>query len=51
MMPYGILGLALLNLLPVVLVLAALGAQIYWISLAVQLRKLLAAGRPVEALV
>jgi phosphatidylglycerophosphate synthase len=50
-MPYGILALALLNLLPVVLILAALGAQIYWISLAVQLRKLLAAGRPIEALV
>jgi phosphatidylglycerophosphate synthase len=50
-MPYGILALALLNLLPVVLVLAALGAQIYWISLAVQLRRLLAAGRSIEAFV
>jgi phosphatidylglycerophosphate synthase len=50
-MPYGIMALALLNLLPVVLILAALGAQIYWISLAVQLRKLLAAGRSIEAFV
>jgi hypothetical protein len=50
-MPYGILALALLNLLPVVLLMAAVGAQVYWISLAVQLRKLLAAGRPIEALV
>jgi phosphatidylglycerophosphate synthase len=50
-MPYGILALALVGLLPVVLILAALGAQVYWISLAVQLRKLLAAGRPIEAVV
>jgi phosphatidylglycerophosphate synthase len=50
-MPYGIMALALLNLLPVVLLLAALGAQIYWISLAVQLRRLLAAGRSIEAFV
>jgi hypothetical protein len=40
-MPYGILGFAVLGLLPVVLVLGAIGAQIYWISLAVELRRLL----------
>jgi phosphatidylglycerophosphate synthase len=45
-MPYGIMALSLLHLLPIVLILAALGAQIYWISLAVQLRQLLNAGRP-----
>jgi hypothetical protein len=31
-----------LNLLPVVLVLAVIGAHVYWISLAVELRRLLA---------
>ncbi len=41
MMPYGILVFALLDLLPVLLVLATIGAQIYWISLAVKLRGLL----------
>jgi hypothetical protein len=41
-MPYGILVLAVLNLLPVVLVLAVIGAHVYWISLAVELRRLLA---------
>jgi hypothetical protein len=45
------MALALLNLLPLVLILATLGAQIYWISLAVQLRRLLAAGRSIEAFV
>jgi phosphatidylglycerophosphate synthase len=40
-MPYGILVLAVLDLLPIVLVLAAIGAQIYWVSLLVGLRRLL----------
>jgi phosphatidylglycerophosphate synthase len=40
-MPYGILGFALLGLLPAVLVLGAIGAQIYWISIAVELKRLL----------
>jgi len=40
--PYGILILTTFGLLPVVLVLAAIGSQIYWISLAVELRRLLA---------
>jgi phosphatidylglycerophosphate synthase len=39
-MPYGVLGLAIVNLLPLVLVLAAIGAQVYWISLAVEFRRL-----------
>jgi phosphatidylglycerophosphate synthase len=42
-MPYGILGLAILGMLPAVVVLGAIGAQIYWISLAVELRRLLEA--------
>jgi phosphatidylglycerophosphate synthase/uncharacterized membrane protein YbhN (UPF0104 family) len=41
MMPYGIMAFALAGLLEVVLVLAAIGAQIYWISLAVKLPDLL----------
>ena len=36
-MPYGIVGFAVLGLLPGVLVLGAIGAQIYWICLAVEL--------------
>lgn len=40
-MPYGIMVLALLNALPVVMVLAAVGANIYWVSLALKLRDLL----------
>ena len=44
-MPYGILAFALLDLLPIVLVLAAIGAHIYWLSLAYEFRRLVA--RPV----
>ena len=40
-MPYGILAFALLHALPGIVVLAALGANIYWISLMVKLRTLL----------
>jgi hypothetical protein len=40
-MPYGILVLALINSLLWLVWLAALGAQIYWISLAVELKPLL----------
>ncbi|MFL6279443.1 MAG: lysylphosphatidylglycerol synthase domain-containing protein [Vicinamibacterales bacterium] len=40
-MPYGIMGLALLDALPLVVILAAIGANIYWISLMVKLRHLL----------
>jgi phosphatidylglycerophosphate synthase len=39
-MPYGILALALIGQLPVVFVLATIGAQAYWIILAMQYRKL-----------
>jgi phosphatidylglycerophosphate synthase len=40
-MPYGILGLAVLGLLPVAVLVGAIGAQVYWISLATQFRRLL----------
>ena len=40
-MPYGILAFALLDALPLVLILAALGANIYWISLLLKLRDLM----------
>ena len=43
-MPYGIMVFALLHLLPGIVVLAALGANIYWVTLAVKLRELLSAG-------
>ena len=41
LMPYGVLAFALVDLLPVVLILGAIGAHVYWISLAVELRRLL----------
>jgi uncharacterized protein (TIRG00374 family) len=41
--PYGILALAVLGLAPAVVVLGAIGAQIYWVSLAAEWRRLLAA--------
>jgi phosphatidylglycerophosphate synthase len=40
-MPYGIMALAVVDALPLVVVLAAIGANTYWISLAVKLRHLL----------
>src|SRR6185295_8374872 len=40
-MPYGIMAFALVNLLPGIVVLAAIGANIYWISLILKLRHLL----------
>ena len=40
-MPYGIFALSLLNLLPLVVVLAAVGSNTYWISLVLKLRHLL----------
>jgi hypothetical protein len=40
-MPYGLLAFALLNLLPAFLVLAAFAAQVYWVSLALELTGLL----------
>jgi phosphatidylglycerophosphate synthase len=40
-MPYGIFIFALLNLLPWIVVLAAIGGNVYWISLVVKLRALM----------
>jgi phosphatidylglycerophosphate synthase len=40
-MPYGIMAFALLDALPVIVVLAAIGANIYWVSIVVKLRELL----------
>ena len=43
-MPYGIFALSLVNLLPLVIVLAAIGSNTYWISLVLKLRHLLGEG-------
>jgi 1L-myo-inositol 1-phosphate cytidylyltransferase / CDP-L-myo-inositol myo-inositolphosphotransferase len=40
-MPYGIFALSLAGLLPLVVVLAAIGSNTYWISLVLKLRDLL----------
>jgi len=40
-MPYGIFAFALVNLLPAIVVLAAIGSNIYWISLVVKLKALM----------
>ena len=40
-MPYGIFALSLVGLLPLVVLLAAIGANTYWISLVLKLRHLL----------
>lgn len=41
-MPYGIMAFGLLGILPGILVLAAIGANVYWISLVIRLRQMLA---------
>jgi phosphatidylglycerophosphate synthase len=41
-MPYGIMAFALVHALPGIIVLAALGANIYWVSLLLKLKDLLA---------
>jgi hypothetical protein len=40
-MPYGIMVFSLLGLLPGFVLLAALGANVYWVTLAVKLRHLM----------
>jgi phosphatidylglycerophosphate synthase len=45
-MPYGIVVLALLDALPAVLVLACIGANVYWISLALMWPALMPAAAP-----
>ena len=48
-MPYGIFAFALVNWLPAIVVLAAIGSNIYWISVAVKLRSLLGEADAVAA--
>jgi phosphatidylglycerophosphate synthase len=48
-MPYGIFALSLLYLLPLVVVLSAIGANVYWISLVLKLRHLLGKAEPAAA--
>jgi phosphatidylglycerophosphate synthase len=48
-MPYGIMAFALVDALPGIVVLAAVGANIYWISLIVKLRHLLGEEEAVTA--
>jgi phosphatidylglycerophosphate synthase len=48
-MPYGIFVLALANLLPVVVVLAAVGSNLYWVSLVLKLKDLLRSDETVAA--
>jgi phosphatidylglycerophosphate synthase len=40
-MPYGIMAFALLNILPGIIFLAAIGANVYWVSLLLKLKDLL----------
>lgn len=40
-MPYGIMALAIVNALPLVIILAAIGSNVYWLSLVLKLRDLL----------
>jgi phosphatidylglycerophosphate synthase len=40
-MPYGIMAFSLLHALPLIVVLAAVGANVYWISLVMKMRHLL----------
>jgi phosphatidylglycerophosphate synthase len=40
-MPYGIFAFALVGFLPAIVVLAAIGANVYWISLVIKLRELM----------
>jgi phosphatidylglycerophosphate synthase len=48
-MPYGIMAFALLNILPGIVLLAAIGSNIYWLSLVLKLRHLLADEETVAA--
>jgi phosphatidylglycerophosphate synthase len=44
-MPYGILAFALLGILPGIIVLAAIGATVYWVSLTIRMPHMLATGQ------
>lgn len=48
-MPYGIMAFALVNALPGIVILAAIGANVYWVSLVLKLRDLLRGEREAVA--
>ena len=48
-MPYGIMALSLVYALPGVVVLAAIGANVYWVSLVMKTRRLLRTAEAVAA--
>jgi phosphatidylglycerophosphate synthase len=48
-MPYGIMAFALVGALPGIVILAAIGANIYWIAITIKLRHLLGTEEPVTA--
>jgi hypothetical protein len=48
-MPYFILGLAILGLMPLIVFLAAVGANVYWISLVAKMRALIGGGETGQA--
>ena len=48
-MPYGIMVFALFHALPGIVVLAAIGANIYWVCLLLKLRHLLGSDAPLPA--
>jgi phosphatidylglycerophosphate synthase len=48
-MPYGIMAFALVGALPIIVFLAAVGANIYWVSIVIKLRHLLGTAEAVTA--
>jgi hypothetical protein len=48
-MPYGIFAFALVHALPIIVVLAAIGSNVYWLSLVIRLKALIAADTAVSA--
>jgi hypothetical protein len=48
-MPYGIMALSLVYALPGVVVLADIGANVYWVSLVMKMRRLLRNAEAVAA--
>ena len=48
-MPYGIMCFSLFDALPAIVFLAAVGANVYWVSLAMKMRHLLGSAEAVAA--
>jgi hypothetical protein len=48
-MPYGIMAFSLVAALPGIVVLAAIGGNVYWISLVMKMRHLLGSAEAVAA--